>query len=187
MTIYHPPIDPPNSGTEGSEAAFWTFEAVLERLIETVCAWRRMPGGGHWPFASDGPWHLIRKEWEDWDARDPKALRPLPLRRAEIGAMYEATEWITWVEEEKRVALVFGLAKLAGGHRQVPWRTLHRRLGTVGTGGLQWRFDQAVQFIANVLNALSGEAYVSRKGARARWPQPVLDVVGRVEQARRSA
>ncbi|HEV7658820.1 MAG TPA: hypothetical protein VGO55_03135 [Allosphingosinicella sp.] len=174
-------------GRVGDDATFWTCEAVEERLIETVRCWWRMPGGGRWPFASDGPWHLIRKEWEDWDARDPKPMRSLPLRRAEVTAMEEATEWITWVPEDKRRVLVLALGKKAQGMSQVPWRSLLRTLGhTIGAGGLEWRYSQAIQLIANVLNALSSNPYAP-KGVRVRYSKAVLEIVERVKMAENRA
>jgi hypothetical protein len=60
---------------------------VQEDLVEVMQMWWRAPGGGKWPFASDGPWHLIRKEWEDWDAREPAPLRRLPLSHRRCARM----------------------------------------------------------------------------------------------------
>ena len=187
-------------GRVAEQAVFWTYERVLERLVETVCCWRRMPGGGRWPFASDGPWHLIREEDREHYGSaenispaapehrpDRPPPKPLPLRRAEIAAMQEATEWITWVPEDKRIALVFGLGKLASGASRIPWRRLSRRLGTVGPGGLEWRFDSGIEMIAMVLNAMAGVRYVSRKGAAAAYPRAVREIVERLKAAENSA
>ena len=63
---------------------WWTFDLVREALVETIVLWRRSPGQGRWPFASDGPWHLMSREAEkgDYDARGgldvstEPALRP---------------------------------------------------------------------------------------------------------------
>src|SRR4051794_25298419 len=41
--------------------AFWTFEAVQERLVEAMRLWWRSPGGGRWPFAGDAPWQLMTR------------------------------------------------------------------------------------------------------------------------------
>mgnify|MGYP003577860621 CR=1 FL=1 len=54
-------------GSVASEASFWTYERVEERLVETMRCWWRMPGGGRWPFAGDGPWHLARRENTPFD------------------------------------------------------------------------------------------------------------------------
>lgn len=136
--------------------SFWTYEALQERLVEAIRCWWRMPGGGAWPFASDGPWHLIRKQWEDWDARDPKPLKPLPLRRAEMRAMEEATEWLTMVPEADRRIVVLGLVELAKGAKRIPWARLLRPMGmTRGAGGLARRYERALAVLAMRLNGAS--------------------------------
>jgi hypothetical protein len=183
-------------GREEEEGTFWTWDGVQERLVETVRCWWRMPGEGRWPFAGDGPWHLARRENTPLDAAEMELiraqmaeearLRTLPLRRAEIAAMMEATEWITWVPEAKRVPLVFGIAKLAGGARQIPWSKLQRRLHTVGTGGLEWRYSSGIELIANVLNAMSGVPYAP-KGVRVRYPKAVRNMVERLKMAENRA
>lgn len=166
-----------------SEEAFWTFEGVEARLVETVRCWWRMPGGGHWPFASDGPWHLVKSELYGPDVDKDAPVRSLPLRRSEIAAMNEATEWVTWVPEDKRRVLVMALVKLAQGHQRVPWSKLLPKLGVpIGSGGLEWRYSQAVQLIANVLNARSGIAFAPG-GRRQRYPQQVRDIVERLRTA----
>jgi hypothetical protein len=80
-----PPCNPPSNGKPGGKH-HWSFAEVQEDLVEVMQMWWRAPGGGRWPFASDGPWHLIRKEWEDWDAREPAPLRRLPLSLADVRA-----------------------------------------------------------------------------------------------------
>jgi hypothetical protein len=144
-------------GLEASgDGSFWTYDALQERLVETVRQWWRMPGGGAWPFASDGPWHLIRKQWEDWDARDPKPLRPLPLRRAEMREMEEATEWLTMVPEEDRRVVVLGLLQLAGGRKRISWAAMLRPMGMArGAGGLARRYERALGVLAMRLNGVS--------------------------------
>jgi hypothetical protein len=152
MKQLNPPNNPPNSGS----AIFYSFDAVQERLVETVQSWWRMPGGGSWPFASDGPWNLIRKQWEDWDARDPKPLKPLPLRRREIALMEEATEWLLLIPEDDRRVVVLGLVYLAKGWKQVPWTRLMRDLGmTRGVGGLRMRYERALASLTFRLNGVS--------------------------------
>src|SRR5688500_6032382 len=112
---------PPKSSSHREDAQFWTYDMVEARLVETVQLWWRMPGGGRWPFASDGPWHLIRAEWGDY-ADAEAVLRSLPLRRAEIAAMEEATEWLTGGDDDaKRRVLVLALIERAKGKKQVGW------------------------------------------------------------------
>ena len=50
---------------------WWTFDLVREALVEVLDMWRRSPGDGRSPFATDGPWHLMTRETDagDYDAR----------------------------------------------------------------------------------------------------------------------
>lgn len=132
---------------EGSQ--FWTFELVQERLIEAMLLWRRSPGGGAWPFASDGPWHLIRKEWSDWDARDPKPLRSLPLTRDEVRQRDETSQWMALVGERDRPLVVLAITWKARGYSQIPWKRMLRPLGLkFGADGLRMRYGRAIRAIA---------------------------------------
>ncbi|MGZ8286125.1 MAG: hypothetical protein ACXW27_09035 [Allosphingosinicella sp.] len=140
-------------------AGFLSYDDVEARLIEAVRSWWRMPGGGAWPFASDGPWHLIRKTWEDWDARDPKPLRHLPLRRAEIGEMQEATEWLLIVAgEAQRRTLVAGLIDRAKGRARPGWKALREALGEPGlrSAAAGMRYSRAIRAICEELNRRAG-------------------------------
>jgi hypothetical protein len=142
------------SGIEGGAGGFWTWQAVEDRLVEAVHQWRRMPGGGRWPFASDGPWHLIRKQWEDWDARDPKPLRPLPLRRAEMREMEEATEWLLVVPEVDRRLVVIVLTLRARGVNQGLWPQVRNLMGLKwGLEGLRKRYSRGLTAVARHLNS----------------------------------
>lgn len=146
-----------NAGRIAAEASaggsIVTFADVEARLVEALRCWRRMPGGGRWPFAADGPWHLIRKEWADWDARDPAPLRRLPLRRDEIAAMEEATEWLRLVPDRDRRIVVLALLQLAAGRRQVSWSEVKRRLGVgIGARGVGMRYRRAISNIAKALS-----------------------------------
>jgi hypothetical protein len=90
---------------------------------------------------------------------------------------------LPWVPEEKRRVLVLGLIQLASGWSRIPWTQLLPRLGlSIGAGGLEWRYSEAIQLIANVLNALSGMPYAP-KGTRLRYPKAVLEIVERLKMA----
>jgi hypothetical protein len=169
---------------QGDDPQFWTFDMVEARLAEAVRCWWRMPGGGQWPFASDGPWHLIRKQWEDWDARDPKPIGRLPLRRAEVAAMEEATEWLTYVVADgTRRLMIAGLIERAKGRKQTGWAALREQLQDPGTSAyMSMQYSRGIGFIANVLNAMSGVPYAP-KGVRMRYPKAVLDAVERLRSA----
>lgn len=179
---------------QASEAgSFWTFDAVVERLVETMDLWRRSPGGGRWPFAGDGPWHLVSAmpspvelaEFELGRAQMAHDERPrsLPLSRSEVGLRDEVTEWLSWVPEDKRRVVVLAVIDLARGFASPRWSAMLPKLGlTIGAGGVEYRYSQGIQFIANVLNAMSGMPYAP-KGRRLRYPRAVLDVVERLKMA----
>ena len=49
-----------NRGEDQGLGGIVTFDQVEEALIEAVRLWWQSPGGGASPYASDGPWDLIR-------------------------------------------------------------------------------------------------------------------------------
>ena len=176
MSDYDPPIDAPNPfdvgrvssqtdpdpRVEAAAGTLWTFDAVQERLVETVHLWRRMPGGGHWPFANDGPWHLVKGELYGPDVDKDAPIRPLPLRRAEVAAMEEASAWLEWVCERDRRLVVLAITALAKGAAQVPWMALRRPMGLkLGAHGLRKRYSRAIQTICARLNGGFARAHVS--------------------------
>lgn len=147
-------------------ADFWTFEAVEARLVEALHLWRRSPGGGGWPFATDAPWHLMRRVnevgqgFEFYDARGKDlnssdiAIRPLPLSIDEVGERDEASEWLgRFVTERDRRLVVHVLVVKAAG-RTVSWLRLRKRFGhQVGAHGLRKRYARAINCICIGLNA----------------------------------
>lgn len=142
---------------------WWTFDAVRDALVDAAALWARSPGGGHWPFASDGPWHLMTRERAagDYDARGGEGvssdvpIRPLPLSRDEVARRDGVSEWLRAIdkpEDRRLVALACGY--LARGHGRVPWGQIKRKLGVAfGKDGLRRRFERAVSQIAKALNA----------------------------------
>jgi hypothetical protein len=61
----------------------WTFAKVEERLVEAMqFQWRTESAA--WGFASDGPWHLIVRDWWDWAAHEEKPVPRIPLSREQI-------------------------------------------------------------------------------------------------------
>lgn len=142
---------------------WWTFDLVREALIEAMLLWRRSPGGGRWPFASDGPWHLMTREQlaGDYDARggfdgsSEVSLRPLPLTREEVARMNRIGEWHLFVPDEFDRRLIGKcLAWYAKGYQQLPWRKIRGQMGVDrGEFGLRKRFERAIGAIAVALNA----------------------------------
>lgn len=169
------PLDnPPNQSSQLREEDFWTFDAVKERLIDAFELWRRSPGGGKWPFASDAPWHLMTRRTR-LSAADYKAGRELqlhiqreddeearrrdgrersgPLNREEVARRDEATEWLTWMAEDARRVVVLALTQLASGREAIDWKIVRKRLGTeVASNGMWKRYSRAITAVANRLN-----------------------------------
>jgi hypothetical protein len=180
MTDLYPPKASSQASELGSED-FWTYEAVLERLIDTMRLWWRSPGSGRWPFASDAPWHLmtrktrieagdfkgremqLRMQAEDaeeakrWEGRD----RSGPLSRDEVALRDETTEWLTWIEADSRKVVVAAVAQLASGRNSVDWRRVKAALGAeVAAKGLYRRYTRAITAIAKRLNGYPVRATV---------------------------
>lgn len=139
---------------------WWTFDLVREALIEATVLWRRSPGGGHWPFAGDGPWHLMSRDAQsDYDARggdlSEVAPRPLPLSREEVDRRDRVTEWMVLVPAAgDRRLLGLCLHFHAMGYEQLPWARIMPLMGMArGKDGLQKRYRAALRAIAVGLNA----------------------------------
>jgi hypothetical protein len=149
----------------------WTFDAVEGRLIEAMrFAWRDQSGS--FPFAKDGPWHLMQRDAYYWDhanqtgklADAPPAPR-VPLSRAERKRMDDAVEWLRIVGDDglDRVKggdarlIILATRKLAaqrdGVRGQVRWVLLLRPLGLAkGAGMLRMRYTRAVTRIVQALD-----------------------------------
>ncbi|MEH6723219.1 MAG: hypothetical protein V7686_06835, partial [Qipengyuania sp.] len=53
------------SGLRQARGLPGTIDDLEERLVGVHALWLRSPGGGKWPFAGDGPWHLAQAEVGD--------------------------------------------------------------------------------------------------------------------------
>lgn len=141
---------------------WWTFDLVREALVEAAVLWRRSPGGGRWPFASDGPWHMMSREADkgDYDARggfdssSDVAVRPLPLSRDEVERRDMVTEWVMMVPDaDDRRLLAACLSFHARGYEQLPWAKIMMAMGVRrGKDGLAKRYRAALRAIAEGLN-----------------------------------
>jgi len=142
---------------------WWTFEAVRDALVDAAALWARSPGGGRWPFASDGPWHLMTRERSagDYDARGGDGvssdvpLKPLPLSCEEVARRDAVSEWLRAIEKpEDRRLVIMACDYLARGYSRVPWGKIKRRMGVAfGKDGLRRRHDRAISEVSKALNA----------------------------------
>lgn len=151
-----PPCNPPLSGKSGGKH-YWTYEEVQEDLVEARRLWRRAPGGGRWPFAGDGPWHLVSKEtaagdYDEKHGNEDAEARPLPLSRAELRMMEQISEWLQYAPERDRQLIVVVLSQLARGAKRVSWTKVQRRLDSENSSrGLGMRYSRAIAKIAQEL------------------------------------
>lgn len=142
-------IDP---RVEAIHGGFLTFDDVEARLVEAITLWWRMPGGGKSPYATDGPWELIRAEWGDYYDPDARPRQP-PLSRAQIARMQEATEWMRFVPERDRRLVALAVNALAKGASQVPWMALRKPMGVkLGAHGLRKRYARALSLVVQRVN-----------------------------------
>lgn len=155
---------------------WWSFDLVREALVEATVLWRRSPGAGRWPFASDGPWHLMSRDVNagDYDARggfetsSEVGLRPLPLSRAEVDQRDRVTEWMMLVPSEAdRRLLAICLDHHARGWQQLPWNDrIMPMLGVKrGKDGLAKRYRAALRAIAEGLNAAEMRGFNVSRGS----------------------
>lgn len=146
------------------EVSWWSFDLVREAMTEAVALWRRSPGDGRSPYATDGPWHLMLREVDagDYDARggfgvsSDVELRPLPLDREEVAQRDRVSEWLGFIDkEENRQVVKQALYYYAAGYQQVPWRKVRRQLALpqLVRADLKSRFDRAIRAVAEALNA----------------------------------
>lgn len=164
MTSHPSTTLPPMEGCAAS--GLWTYEMVEARLVEAMELWRRSPGGGRWPFASDAPWHLMRRfneagqgfEFHDARGGDMKSsdvpLRPLPLSIEEVAERDAVSEWVPRYvpERDRRLVSVVLVIKASGA--RVSWLRLRRRFGQeIGGHGLRKRYARAINCICIALNA----------------------------------
>jgi hypothetical protein len=178
-----------------SSGVFWTYDEVEARLIEAVRCRRRMAGGGRWPFAGDGPWHLIPAAARAETLADflldaaqmghDEVPREGPPSRAEIAAMEQAEEWLTYIDDDRqRLALAGGLIERAKGRKRIGWKALRDRLGEAVTpAGMERRYARAVALIAGVLNMVAGHKVSNLKGASGPSRDEVRRVVDRLKMA----
>lgn len=132
---------------------FWTFDTVQEGLVEAMILWKRSPGGGRWPFASDGPWYLVKAELYGPDVDKDAPLRPMPLTRAEVDERDATSEWLRFVPDRDRRLVILAIAQIASGRARVNWIGLRKPMRVkLGADGLRMRYSRAITAICRKLN-----------------------------------
>lgn len=137
----------------GSEE-FWTFELVQERLIEAMQLWWRMPDRERGWITVRAYWPEMRRHNHFGDYADIEVVpRALPLTRAQIARMEEATEWLGFVKERDRALVALAVTWRARGYESIHWKKLLKPLGVAhGADGLRMRYGRAITAICARLN-----------------------------------
>lgn len=142
-----------------SAVQVWGIETVEEALIACHDLWWRSPGDGRWPYAGDGPWHLIQAEAGDYagdglDAPSSSAKPRTPLDSAEVSERDRVTAWLTWLDDpaDRKIVHLATLA-LSQGEPRVQWKQLGQRIRWAKSmDALAWRYRKALAEIARRLN-----------------------------------
>ncbi|WP_342248620.1 hypothetical protein [Sphingomonas sp. OTU376] len=136
---------------------FMSFDDVREALVEAVELYRRYAARGRFPFASDGPWHLISRRNRDaytGGDKSPARMPRMPLSKVEVARMRERLEWLMLVPDDTdRRIIVLAIEALADGEGRVPWGDLVRPMGaSIGPDGLRMRYVRALGALTRRVN-----------------------------------
>jgi hypothetical protein len=147
----------------GGRVPVWTYDDVEQRMVEAMQHWWR----SHDPEARFSLGGRISSAWRQYfptrldlaiwgmlaDAPEAEAPKALPLSRADMQRMTEASDWLAHVPEDDRRLVVLALTKLAAGHKRVPWSKLLRPLGHQhGADRLRMRYSRALTKVCQALN-----------------------------------
>lgn len=126
-----------------------TIFAMEEMLIECHDLWHRSPGQARWPFAGDGPWHLLRRDGgagdyggDGQDGVSSDKPPRTPLRTREVDRRDLVTGWLGAVPEiiDRRM-IWLATRQLHKGEGRIPWKALKGWLGYERTTrALAWRY-----------------------------------------------
>lgn len=140
-----------------------SIEEVEEALVQVHDLWWRSPGGGKWPFAGDGPWHLLRRTREDGDYGGDGAEgvssseKPrTPLSMAEVARRDEVTGWLELVGDAVGAKLLWLVtADYARGEPSPGWKRIAGVIGWDKTDrALAWRYPRALAAVTCALRGL---------------------------------
>jgi hypothetical protein len=144
----------------GGRMPTWTWQLVEDRMAEAMAHWWRSSDsearfslGGRissiWRQAFTDKMALIEQL-----GMEPTPPAAMPLSRADIRRMEEASEWMRFVPEADRRLVVIVLVKLASGSKSASWMAIWKALGRgkPGPEGLRSRYSRAITCVANALN-----------------------------------
>ncbi len=124
------------------------LDELEEALVHLHALERRMPGGGRWPFAGDGPWHLIQGEVgdlaseADWSETlivtesgqelrvrkvDARAPRP-PLDAGEVAEYERMRRWVMLAPADARRIVWEATGHLHRGESRPQWGEMKREM-----------------------------------------------------------
>jgi hypothetical protein len=141
----------------------WSWQMVEDRMVEAMRHWWRS-SDSEARFALGGrissvwrQYFATRRDLASWEMlADMQAVEPapLPLSRADMARMAEASEWLRFVPESDRRLVIAVLIKLAKGAKVVPWLVIWKALGRgkPGPEGLRSRYSRGLTCIAKALN-----------------------------------
>lgn len=107
-----------------------SIEELEEAFVACHGLWRRSPGEGKWPFAGDGPWHLMQGEAGDFagdgvDGASSSSAPRTPLDAAEVGERDRVTGWLAMIGNvQLRRVVHIATSRLHAGEARVPWKAL---------------------------------------------------------------
>ena len=141
---------------EAAGAALLFYDDVEAALIDAMLVqWRTE--SGRWPFASDGPWHLIKKEdlagYEG--GKTPPRPPRVPPSRAELERMRDVLfGWLPLVPNDvDRRVIVLAISWRARGEKRVPWRRVAAKVSMgLSADAAKMRYRRAVHALTVALN-----------------------------------
>lgn len=107
-----------------------TIEELQEAFVQAHELWRRSPGSGRWPFAGDGPWHLVQGEAGDYggdgvDGVASSTAPRVPLDAGEVSRRDRITAWLGMVEPERmRRVIHLATLQLYRDEGRPPWKAI---------------------------------------------------------------
>lgn len=146
---------------QNQEETWWTFEMVQERLVEAFGFLDRVTPSGHNPYAGDGPWSQIVRDWRvDYGDRaavvEDGARDRGGLNSVEVDRMEATLGWIKFIPARGNLRRLMGVVilQLLNGGSQPRWADVRRSLKTKQSNDvLRHSYSAAICRIAEKLNA----------------------------------